>query len=70
MGPSPRSLAATPGTQFLAADVRREGRLILFTTRASSRYADFAFAPGDTLLFGRESAGVPDAAHAAADAGS
>jgi tRNA (cytidine/uridine-2'-O-)-methyltransferase len=54
--------------QFLAADVRREGRLILFTTRASARYADFAFAPGDTLLFGRESAGVPDAAHAAADA--
>jgi tRNA (cytidine/uridine-2'-O-)-methyltransferase len=54
--------------QFLAADVRREGRLILFTTRASARYADFAFAPGDTLLFGRESAGVPDAAHAAANA--
>ena len=31
-------------------------------------YTDFAFAPGDTLLVGRESAGVPDAVHDAADA--
>jgi tRNA (cytidine/uridine-2'-O-)-methyltransferase len=31
-------------------------------------YTDFAFAPDDTLLVGRESAGVPDAVHNAAQA--
>ncbi|HXQ11978.1 MAG TPA: TrmH family RNA methyltransferase [Caulobacteraceae bacterium] len=54
--------------RFRDADARREGRLILFTTRASTRFVDFAFAPGDTLLFGRESAGAPEAVHAAAEA--
>ena len=48
---------------------RREGlRLILFTTRATTMYLDHRFQTGDLLLFGRESAGVPDAVHAAADA--
>jgi tRNA (cytidine/uridine-2'-O-)-methyltransferase len=55
-------------TAFRAAPARKEGRLLLFTTRAATSYIDFAFAPGDTLLFGRESAGVPDEVHAAADA--
>ena len=31
-------------------------------------YLDYRFAPADVLLFGRESAGVPDHVHAAADA--
>ena len=53
---------------FLAHPARSEGRLALFTTRAGAPYADFAFAPGDTLLFGRESAGVPDEVHTAAEA--
>lgn len=53
---------------FMAAPERREGRLVLFTTRTARPYADFAFAPGDTLLFGRESAGAPDEVHEAADA--
>jgi tRNA (cytidine/uridine-2'-O-)-methyltransferase len=43
-------------------------RLILFTTRASRSYLDHAFGPDDVLLFGRESAGVPDKVHEAADA--
>ena len=43
-------------------------RLILFTTRASLSYLDHAFRPDDVLLFGRESAGVPDKVHEAADA--
>ncbi len=43
-------------------------RLILLSTAASVPYADFAFAPGDTLLLGRESHGVPPDVHAAADA--
>jgi tRNA (cytidine/uridine-2'-O-)-methyltransferase len=45
------------------------GRLVLLTTRARVRYTDFAFAAGDTLLLGRESAGVPDSVHAGVDAG-
>jgi len=43
------------------------GRLILFTTRATLFYYDYAYGADDVLLFGRESAGVPDAVHAAAD---
>ncbi|HWA90426.1 MAG TPA: tRNA (cytidine(34)-2'-O)-methyltransferase [Rhizomicrobium sp.] len=44
------------------------GRLVLLTTKAETAYTAFAFRPGDTLLFGRESAGVPDEVHQAADA--
>ncbi|WP_315924533.1 tRNA (cytidine(34)-2'-O)-methyltransferase [Mesorhizobium sp. SP-1A] len=43
-------------------------RLILLSTRASVPYTGFAFSDRDTLLFGRESAGVPEAVHEAADA--
>jgi tRNA (cytidine/uridine-2'-O-)-methyltransferase len=48
---------------------RRENelRLLLFTTAATASYLDHAYRPGDVLMFGRESAGVPDAVHAAAD---
>jgi tRNA (cytidine/uridine-2'-O-)-methyltransferase len=45
-----------------------EGRLILATTKASLPYTDFRFAPTDTLLFGRESAGVTDEVAKTADA--
>ncbi|WMS41063.1 tRNA (cytidine(34)-2'-O)-methyltransferase [Acuticoccus sp. MNP-M23] len=44
------------------------GRIVLFTTRGTASLEAFSFAPDDTLLFGRESAGVPDAVHDAADA--
>jgi tRNA (cytidine/uridine-2'-O-)-methyltransferase len=47
---------------------RAPGRLVLFTTKAAGRFERFHFEPADTLLFGRESAGVPDAVHDAADA--
>lgn len=48
---------------------RREGyRLVLFTTAAALSYLDYRFAPQDMLLFGRESAGVPQEVHATADA--
>jgi tRNA (cytidine/uridine-2'-O-)-methyltransferase len=43
-------------------------RLILFTTKAASCYLDHRFGAADILLFGRESAGVPDQVVAAADA--
>ena len=48
---------------------RSEGlRLVLFTTAATLSYLDYSFQPVDILMFGRESAGVPDAVHQAADA--
>ena len=43
-------------------------RLILFSTAATMSYLDHSFRRDDILMFGRESAGVPDAVHAAADA--
>jgi tRNA (cytidine/uridine-2'-O-)-methyltransferase len=47
---------------------RAEGlRLVLLTTRATRSYLDHRYGD-DVLLFGRESSGVPDAVHAAADA--
>ncbi|MBB4955254.1 tRNA (cytidine/uridine-2'-O-)-methyltransferase [Agrobacterium vitis] len=42
-------------------------RLILASTKAADVYFDFAFQPNDILLFGRESAGVPDTVHDLAD---
>lgn len=44
------------------------GRLLLLTTRGEVPYHRFAFRPDDTLLLGRETAGVPEAVHQAADA--
>jgi tRNA (cytidine/uridine-2'-O-)-methyltransferase len=41
-------------------------RLALFTTRAATSYLDHRYG-GEVLLFGRESSGVPDEVHAAAD---
>ena len=47
---------------------RMQGRrLVLFSTKASLAYTEFAFAERDVLLFGRESAGVPDHVRDAAD---
>jgi tRNA (cytidine/uridine-2'-O-)-methyltransferase len=41
-------------------------RLVLMTTKADTPYYEFAFAPGDLILLGRESAGVPLQVHEAA----
>ena len=43
------------------------GRLVLFTTRGGTALPDARFEPGDNLLFGSESTGVPDFVHARAD---
>ncbi|HUZ72746.1 MAG TPA: tRNA (cytidine(34)-2'-O)-methyltransferase [Stellaceae bacterium] len=51
---------------FLAA--RGTGRLILLTTAGDVAYHRFAYRGDDTLLLGRESAGVPAAVHRRADA--
>jgi tRNA (cytidine/uridine-2'-O-)-methyltransferase len=45
-----------------------KGRLVLLTAHSGTTHFDFTFAPTDTLLLGRESAGVPDTVHAEADA--
>ncbi|MEZ5854888.1 MAG: tRNA (cytidine(34)-2'-O)-methyltransferase [Hyphomicrobiaceae bacterium] len=47
---------------------RAAGRLVLLTTRGETSHIDFAFSSGDTLMLGRESAGVPDEVHGAVDA--
>lgn len=46
---------------------RPGGRLVLLTTRGAVTLPQARFEPGDCLILGRESAGVPDAVHAAAD---
>ncbi|MBP0578174.1 tRNA (cytidine(34)-2'-O)-methyltransferase [Labrys sp. LIt4] len=43
-------------------------RLVLLTTKGAVPLSGHAFQPDDILMVGRESAGVPDAVHAAADA--
>ncbi len=52
---------------FRDSQLASGARLILFTTRGSVRLEAHAFERGDILLFGRESAGVPDDVHAVAD---
>ena len=64
-------VAITRHRSFAAfTDWRREagGRLVLATTQGAVPYTAFAFRPGDCLMVGRESAGVPEAVHEAADA--
>jgi tRNA (cytidine/uridine-2'-O-)-methyltransferase len=53
---------------FETARRRSGSRLVLLTTRAETAYTSFAFQVSDTLLVGRESAGVPEAVHAGAAA--
>ena len=45
-----------------------KGRIVLLTSKAAASYIGFAFAPDDIILLGRESAGVPETVHEAADA--
>ena len=54
---------------FLAArrSVPDPGRLVLLTTAGETAYTTFSFTGNDTLLLGRESAGVPDDVRATAD---
>jgi len=52
--------------QNLRQDTQR--RLVVLTTKASTAYIDFEFSADDTLLLGRESAGVPEYVHEIADA--
>ena len=42
---------------------KKNSRIILMTTKAKKNYFNFKFKSKDTLLFGRESAGVPKIVH-------
>ena len=42
---------------------KKNQRIILMTTKASISYTKFKFEKNDTILFGRESAGVPESVH-------
>ena len=43
---------------------KKNSRIILMTTKAKKNYYNFKFKIGDTILFGRESSGVPKNVHA------
>ena len=42
---------------------KKTERIILMTTKSEKKYTNFKFKKNDTLLFGRESAGVPEKVH-------
>jgi tRNA (cytidine/uridine-2'-O-)-methyltransferase len=42
---------------------KKNSRIILMSTKAKKKYSAFKFKPKDTLLFGRESEGVPKTVH-------
>ena len=52
---------------FLKWVKNNQGRLILMTTKSEKSSYNFKFQPSDILLFGRESAGVPNDVHDIAD---
>ena len=61
-------LRHTSWETFAAWQAQAGVRLIVFTTAAPTSYLDHAYRDDDLLLFGRESAGVPEAVHRAAQA--
>ena len=48
---------------FFKIKKKRKERIILMTTKGSISYSNFQFKVTDTILFGRESAGVPEKIH-------
>jgi tRNA (cytidine/uridine-2'-O-)-methyltransferase len=65
------SVTMTRHLNFEAFDAWRKtrgSRLVLASTKSAVPYTEFEFRPDDILLFGRESAGVPDHVHDRAEA--
>ncbi|HEX8062631.1 MAG TPA: tRNA (cytidine(34)-2'-O)-methyltransferase [Allosphingosinicella sp.] len=58
-----RMAAVTRHSGWEAFEATLEGRLVLFTTAGAVRLPEARFEAGDTLLFGSESSGAPEAAH-------
>ena len=52
---------------FFQAKKKENGRIVLMTTKALNSYSNFKFKVTDTILFGRESAGVPKKIHELVD---
>ena len=48
---------------FFQTKKEEKTRIVLMTTKASNSYSNFKFKVTDTILFGRESAGVPEKIH-------
>ncbi len=44
-------------------ELKKNQRIILMTTKATKSYTKFKFDKNDTILFGKESAGVPKGVH-------
>ena len=44
-------------------EAKKDQRIVLMTTKATVSYTEFKFEKNDTILFGRESAGVPESVH-------
>jgi tRNA (cytidine/uridine-2'-O-)-methyltransferase len=64
-----QSLRRHDNWEKFQAFCREQGlRIVLLTTKAEQNYLDFQFFKNDALLFGRESAGVPDVVYEAANA--
>ncbi len=64
-------VSLTRHASFAAFEAWRKAaghRIVLATTRSETPYTAFKFAPGDILMMGRESAGVPDHVASMADA--
>jgi tRNA (cytidine/uridine-2'-O-)-methyltransferase len=60
-------LSGVSWTAFETWRAETGGRLVLFSTKAATPYLDHIYRGDDLLLFGRESAGVPDDVVNAAD---
>ena len=52
---------------FFQTKKEENGRIVLMTTKALNSYSNFKFKVTDTILFGRESAGVPEKIHKLVD---
>ena len=52
---------------FFQTKKEEKTRIVLMTTKASNSYSNFKFKVTDTILFGRESAGVPEKIHKLVD---
>ena len=52
---------------FLAWTKKNNYRIILLTTKSSKKYTEYSYKKNDILLFGRESAGVPEFVHKKVD---
>ncbi|HEX9948053.1 MAG TPA: tRNA (cytidine(34)-2'-O)-methyltransferase [Allosphingosinicella sp.] len=59
--------AVTRHSGWKAFEARLEGRLVLFTTAGALPLPQARFEAGDTLIFGSESRGAPEAVHERAD---